>query len=103
MPDEKKHSATMLTPVQIKSADDMWGKEEDGHFPIFTRDEPVMDGEAVMKVSQWKPTAKQLKELNEGASIFLGIVCHAHPPIMLTVADVPPEEPEDRSNVIPIG
>ena len=41
-------------------------------------------GEALQFVSAWHPTPEELKRLNEGAAVYLGVVGH-QPPVWLQV------------------
>jgi len=40
-------------------------------------------------VSAWYPTPDELKRLNEGAAVHLGIVGGGHPPVWLAVGESP--------------
>lgn len=57
------------------------------------------DGTHRLVQSYWKPDAAELKALNEGYSVCLSIVGHAHPPVQLFVQKV--EEHEIPDNLIP--
>lgn len=39
-------------------------------------------------LSEWKPTAEELKRLNAGASIYLGVTGFSHPPVYLEVGEL---------------
>lgn len=42
--------------------------------------------EAMVLISEWRPSAEELRALNEGASIFLHLLnIIQHPPVMLVV------------------
>lgn len=50
-------------------------------------------------LSFWKPDADELRALNEGYSVCLGVVGHSHPPVFMMVQKV--EEHEIPDNLIP--
>ena len=50
-------------------------------------------------LSYWKPTPEELKALNEGYSLCLGVVGAVHPPVFMMVQRV--EEHEIPDNLIP--
>lgn len=93
-----KAHAAMLTPVKIAGHTNVYGLEEDGHIPIFVREEP-MDEERKYLVTQWRPTKAQIEQMQNGASIFLGIQAaagSAQPPVQIVVANIPSEQENDN-------
>lgn len=85
---------SIIQPGKIANHTDVWGREEDGHIPIYVRDEFVDDGETKHMVTEWKPTQEQIDMLNGGASLFLSIVGKVeakHPPVLLGIAHSPIE------------
>lgn len=54
---------------------------------------PVMDYKDAhglnFMVSFWKPDAEDLKKLNEGCSISLGVHANLHPVVFVAVSDIP--------------
>lgn len=62
------------------------GKSQ-GYYGLPIRDE-MRDGVQQM-VSAWLPTPDELAALNAGAPIHLRVVGSGHPPVILTVGEVP--------------
>ena len=62
------------------------GKSQ-GYLGLPLRDE-VVDGIPQM-VSSWQPTPLEAARLAQGAPIYLTVLGSAHPPVMLTVGEVP--------------
>lgn len=80
----------MLTPIKIAGYTNVYGREEDGHIPIYVREEPF-DEDYVYLITQWRPTKEQIKQLQEGASIILGIQAvagAAQPPVQIVVTNI---------------
>ena len=50
-------------------------------------------------LSHWKPGAEELRALNEGAAVMLGVVGRQHPPVLMGVQKV--EEHEIPDTLIP--
>ncbi len=75
--------ASILNHAQIAGHTRTFGG--DGYRELFVRDEPL-DDDTVFMVTEWVPTAEQLKTLNNGGRIYLGFqadVGAAHPPVIL--------------------
>jgi hypothetical protein len=79
---------------RITGATRVLGKEQ-GYMALPVRDEHVSvtlngDGRRVPSmVTAWLPTPKELEALNAGAPVHVRILGTEHPPIMVTVGDVP--------------
>lgn len=63
------------------------GKSQ-GYLTLFIRERTLPGGFPVMD-SAWTPTPDELARLNAGASVILSVVGTAHPPVMITVGEVP--------------
>lgn len=68
------------------------GKSQ-GFLGLPLRDElidcPVCGPDTPSMVTAWEPTPEELAKLNAGAPVLLRILGSGHPPVMLTVGDVP--------------
>lgn len=67
-----------------------------GYYGLPVRDEVVNDkvtgeGTPVM-VTAWFPTPDELHAMASGAPVHLHIVGTGHPPVMLTVGEVPSDD-----------
>lgn len=60
--------------------------ESQGYQPLPVADKLLADGTPCM-FTVWHPTPEELKALNSGGHITLGILGQSHPPVMLYVAD----------------
>jgi hypothetical protein len=76
----------------IEGATRILGKSQ-GYLGLPVLDQVVVDSatdEATPSmVTAWEPTPDELERLNAGAPVYLRILGVAHPPVMLTVGDVP--------------
>lgn len=68
--------------------------EAQGYTPLPVADHKVLmthadgsEGETQVMFTIWYPTPEELKALNGGGHIVLGIVGIAHPPVMVKAAD----------------
>ena len=57
-------------------------RDEAIHDSVFGPDTPSM-------VTAWEPTPEELEKLKVGAPIYLRLLGTAHPPVMLSVGEVP--------------
>jgi hypothetical protein len=77
---------------RITGATRVIGKSQ-GYMGLPLRDEPhncsVNGPSTPSMVTAWHPTPKELEALNAGAPVHVRILGTAHPPIMVTVGDVP--------------
>jgi hypothetical protein len=62
------------------------GKSQ-GYFGLPIRDEVV--GDVPVMVSAWHPTPKELAAINAGAPVHVCLIGSQHPPIQVSVGDVP--------------
>jgi hypothetical protein len=64
-----------------------------GYLGLPLRDElidcPVNGPNTPSMVTAWEPTPDELARLNAGAPVHLRILGAAHPPVMLSVGEVP--------------
>lgn len=78
--------------ARIEGATRVLGKAQ-GYLGLPVRDEfqsTTVDGPLTpVMVTAWEPTPDELERLNKGAKVELIIVGTAHPPVMLTVGEVP--------------
>lgn len=77
--------------LRIEGTTRTLGKQQ-GYMGLPVRDQIMQDGagqQFPVMVSAWQPTPAELALLNAGASIHLGIVGAAHPPVLLTVGPAP--------------
>ena len=70
-----------MIPLQIKGATRVLG-ESQGYLKLPVRDDGVM-------FTAWEPTPDELKCLMLGAPVILMIAGTQHPPVALSVGDVP--------------
>lgn len=63
------------------------GKSQ-GYLGLSVTDTQLQDGSPVM-VTSWQPTPAEQKLICAGAPIYLWVLGSAHPPVMLTVGEVP--------------
>lgn len=77
---------------RIKDATRVIGKAQ-GYMGLPLRDEPInctVNGpDTPSMVTAWLPTPKELEALNKGAPVHVRILGTMHPPIMVTVGEVP--------------
>jgi hypothetical protein len=77
---------------RIRGATRVLGKAQ-GYLGLPVRDEPIncnVDGkDTPSMVTAWLPTPKELEALNAGAAVHVRLLGNAHPPIMVTVGEVP--------------
>jgi hypothetical protein len=71
----------------IEGATRRIGKSQ-GYKGLPLRDEVRPDGTPQM-VTSWQPTPAELAAIAAGAPIYLTVLGTGHPPVMLTVGDVP--------------
>lgn len=74
--------------TRILGPPDGWLKERDGHCSFM----PIQDiqteaGPAMMSV--WEPTPDEIKRMQQGARVCLLILGEKHPPVRLSVGEVP--------------
>lgn len=60
-----------------------WDESKGECKPLAIRDETHDCGNVM--VSEWKPSADELRQLNEGGSVLLYIVGKSHPPVHVDV------------------
>lgn len=60
--------------------------EEQGFQPLPVADVVLADGSPCM-YTVWHPTPAELKALNSGGHVTLGIIGVSHPPVMMYIAD----------------
>lgn len=75
--------------TRVLSAPPGWDEEVDGAcgtLPICD----VADGSVNIMYSYWEPTPDELERLSAGASLVLGVVGRAHPPVSIQVAALDP-------------
>lgn len=76
----------------IEGATRILGKSQ-GYLGLPVLDQPVVDTATDevthSMVTAWEPTPDELERLKAGAPVYLRILGTAHPPVMLTVGDVP--------------
>ena len=77
-----------------------WKPSRDGSCSALCIRRTEYGGHPAM-LSYWKPDADELRALNEGYSVCLGIVGQGHPPVFMMVQRV--EEHEIPDNLIPKG
>lgn len=77
---------------RISGATRVIGKSQ-GYMGLPLRDEPInctVGGENTPSmVTAWHPTPKELAALNAGAPVHVRLIGTMHPPIDVTVGDVP--------------
>lgn len=85
-----------MISLVIAGATRALGKAQ-GYYTLAVRDEPVrcaISGpDTPSMVTAWEPTPDELDRLNRGAPVLLRVMGRAHPPVMVTVGEVPVEEP----------
>lgn len=59
-----------------------------GYLGLALRDTATDDGTPVM-VSAWEPTPDEIAKIAAGAPVYLWVYGTGHPPVMLTVGEVP--------------
>ena len=65
-----------------------WKPDEQGPCgSLAIRDIDTTAGPAMM--SAWEPTPEEIEAISKGAKVILWVVGTAHPPVVLTVGDVP--------------
>lgn len=78
--------------AMIKGVTRVIGKSQ-GYLGLPLRDEPIdcpVNGPGTPSmVTAWEPTPDELERLNKGAPVHLRILGSQHPPVMLTVGEVP--------------
>lgn len=81
---------------RIKGATRVIGKAQ-GYMGLPLRDEPInctVNGPATPSmVTAWHPLPAELDAINKGAPVHVRILGTTHPPIMVTVGEVPQENP----------
>lgn len=79
---------------RIEGCTRVLGKSQ-GYLGLPLRDEIInctVGGEGThVMVTAWFPTPDEIARINAGAPVHLRIVGTGHPPVMLTVGDVPSE------------
>ena len=77
---------------RIRGATRVIGKSQ-GYYGLPVRDETINSSvtgqDTPCMVTAWFPSPDELAALNAGAPIHLSIVGTAHPPVMLSVGDIP--------------
>lgn len=77
---------------RIAGATRIIGKSQ-GYYGLPLRDEVINDSvtgpNTPSMVTAWMPTPDELAAMNAGAPIYLRIIGTAHPPVMLSVGEVP--------------
>jgi hypothetical protein len=77
---------------RIEGATRVLGKSQ-GYLGLPLRDEVIncsVNGEGTpAMVTAWLPTPDELAALNAGAAVHVRILGAEHPPIMLSVGDIP--------------
>jgi hypothetical protein len=76
---------------RIENSTRILGKSQ-GYAGLPVRDEAInckVAGLVNSMVTAWLPTPKELEALNAGAPVHVRILGTQHPPIMVTVGDVP--------------
>lgn len=98
--------------TRVLGAPKGWNRDRDGEcegLPI--REARLESGQPVM-ISAWKPTPDELDRLNRGAAVELAVCGIVHPPVSMSVGEVPapwdvpttPEQVEQAvGRAIPIG
>ncbi len=75
--------------TRVLGAPPGWNEERDGFcggLPILDhRDESGVN----YMISTWEPTEDELERLKAGASVQLWVVGTAHPPVSLTIGELP--------------
>jgi hypothetical protein len=78
--------------AMISGATRIIGRSQ-GYIGLPLRDElidcPVNGPNTPSMVTAWEPTPDELAKLNAGAPVHLRILGSAHPPVMLSVGEVP--------------
>lgn len=77
---------------RVRGCTRVLGKSQ-GYYGLPVRDEIINDtvtgpGTPVM-VTAWFPTPDELAAINAGAPVHLSIVGTAHPPVMMSVGEIP--------------
>lgn len=78
--------------ARIKGATRVVGQRQ-GYLGLPLRDELVTDkvnGENTPSmVTAWEPTPDELERLQRGAPVLLRVLGNIHPPVMISVGEVP--------------
>ena len=81
--------------ARIPNATRVLGKSQ-GYLGLPLRDEvrnTTVDGPATAcMVTAWEPTPDELQRLNKGASVHLIVLGTQHPPVLVEVGDIVPED-----------
>lgn len=82
------HSGRIIGATRVLGAPSDWDKGSQGacsNLPV--RDEATSAGPGM--TSAWFPTPEEIARLALGAPIHLTILGHAHPPVAISVGEVP--------------
>jgi len=78
--------------ARIKDATRVIGQRQ-GYLGLPLRDEMVHDKatgqDTPSMVTAWEPTPDEIERLQRGAPVLLRVLGNVHPPVMITVGDVP--------------
>lgn len=67
------------------------GKEQ-GYIGLPVRDETDPDGSNWQMTSAWFPSPEELLALAKGAPLYLTVFGNVHPPVKLSVGEIPKED-----------
>ena len=77
---------------RIEGTTRVLGKAQ-GYLGLPVRDEQVIDAATSRNensmVSAWLPTSDEIAALNAGASVHLRVIGMVHPPVVVSVGEVP--------------
>ena len=83
----------MMLPLRITGFTRVLAEDQDEFKTLAIRDVVDPDTGQNCMVSAWEPTPEDLRILNEGGRVLLGIMGTVFPPVFLTTA--PLENPPD--------